>query len=230
MIFAPSLILGTIYFFTGFAQPPVPSILLFFLLAMPMFLFQIVVILKESKNTFGSYSLKSAFNNYEKMPFGKILIYAVVLFAFAGIMSVTITPLENELFSHLRENLNQITPEYFNWNNLENIKQYSSSVVAVTCIVYFLFNVFIFPIVEELFFRGYLTSKINRLGFYAPLIITMLFSLYHFWLPFDNIFRIFAFFPAAFIAWKKKNIYIVIVFHCLCNLFSTVSFIIAVYS
>ncbi len=197
---------------------------------MPMFLFQIIVILKESKKTFGSYSLKSAFDNHEKMPLVKIFIYAVVLFGFAGIMSVTITPLENELFSHLRENFNQITPEYFNWNNLENIKQYSSSVVAVTCVVYFLFNVFICPIVEELFFRGYLTSKISRLGFYAPLIITILFSLYHFWLPFDNIFRMFAFFPAAFIAWKKKNIYIAIVFHCLCNLFSTVSFIIAVYS
>jgi hypothetical protein len=32
------------------------------------------------------------------------------------------------------------------------------------------------------------------------------------------------------IAWKKKNIYISIVFHCLCNFISTVSFIISVYS
>ncbi|NLT40253.1 MAG: CPBP family intramembrane metalloprotease, partial [Clostridiales bacterium] len=63
----------------------------------------------------------------------------------------------------------------------------------------------------------------------APLIVTVLFSLYHLWLPLENIFRIFAFFPAAFVAMKKKNIYITIAFHCLCNLFSTAGFIISVY-
>lgn len=230
LVFIPSIILAAMYISIGLIQPPIPSILLFFSLAMPMFLFQIVIILKESKKIFGLYSLKSAFKNYEKTRLWEMVIYALALFAFAGIMSVTITPLENELFTPLRENFNKIVPEYFNWSNYETIKQYPSSVVALTCVVYFIFNVFICPIVEELFFRGYLTSKINRFSCYSPLIITVLFSLYHFWLPFDNLFRIFAFFPAAFIAWKKKNIYIAIVFHCLCNLFSTISFIIIIYS
>jgi membrane protease YdiL (CAAX protease family) len=62
------------------------------------------------------------------------------------------------------------------------------------------------------------------------LIITILFSLYHFWSPLNNLFRIAVFFPASLIIWKKKNIYISIVFHCLCNLLSTISFIITVYS
>jgi hypothetical protein len=37
------------------------------------------------------------------------------------------------------------------------------------------------------------------------------------------------FLPAAWVAWKKNNIYISIVFHCLCNLLSTVRFIASVY-
>ena len=86
-------------------------------------------------------------------------------------------------------------------------------------------NILIGPITEELFFRGYLTTKISRYGKLAPLNITVLFSLYHFWLPFNNLFRIIIFFPAAYLAWKLKNIYITIVFHCLSNLVSTIMII-----
>ena len=100
----------------------------------------------------------------------------------------------------------------------------------LTFTMYFILNVFVGPIVEELFFRGYLTAKVSRYGKYAPFIVTVLFSLYHLWLPFNNLFRIAAFYPAYYIAWKKKNIYIAIVFHCLCNLISAISFISAVYA
>lgn len=231
MIFIPSAVLGITYSAIGLLQPPIPSILLFFLLALPLvFVFQMGAILNAGKKETGNYSLTSAFHHYEKMSNWKILFYGMGLFAFAGILSATIAPLENKLLAPLSNSLAQITPDYFHWNNIEYIQLYPGSTVLLTCIGYFLFNVFICPIVEELFFRGYLTHKISRFGDFSPLIITVLFSLYHFWLPFNNLFRIAAFFPAAYVAWKKKNIYIAMVFHCLCNLFSTVSFICAVYS
>lgn len=81
---------------------------------------------------------------------------------------------------------------------------------------------------EELFFRGYLTSHYKMQGWFTPILIAILFSFYHFWLPFNNVFRILAFAPVAYVAYKKKNIYISICFHCLCNLFSVVSFMLAV--
>lgn len=230
-IFIPTTALTAIYIFMGYMQTVIPSLLLFFVLAMIiMFPFEIGVVLKASKKEHGKYSFTSAFNNYNKMSPWKIFMYGAVLFGFAGILSITIAPLENSLFAPLSNKIAQITPEYFNWNNFEYIKGYSKEVLLITCVVYFIFNVIVCPIIEELFFRGYLTSKISRFGNFAPLIITILFSLYHFWLPFNNLFRICAFFPAAWVAWKKKNIYISIVFHCLCNLLSTVSFIISVYS
>lgn len=231
LIFIPTAILTVIYIFIGYMQPAIPSILLFFILGMiTIFPFQIAVVLYVSKKEYGKYCVKSAFNQYDKMRPWKIFFCGAVLFGFAGIFSITIAPLENSLFAPFSNKIAQIIPEYFNWNNFEYIKEYSKGILLVTCVVYFLFNVIIFPIIEELFFRGYLTSKISRFGNFAPLIITVLFSLYHFWLPFNNLFRICAFFPAAWVAWKKKNIYISIVFHCLCNFFSTISFIISVYS
>lgn len=228
IIFIPTTALTVSYIFAGYVQTIIPSLLLFFLLAMIiLFPFEVGVVLKASNKEYGKYSFKSAFNHYNKMSPWKILMYGAFLCGFAGIMSITIAPLENSLFAPLS---NDITPGYFNWNDIEYLKQYSKEILLITCVVYFICNVIIGPIIEELFFRGYLTSKISRFGSFAPLIITVLFSLYHFWLPFNNLFRICAFFPAAWIAWKKKNIYIAIVFHCLCNLLSTVGFIISVYS
>jgi len=231
MIFIPSSIMTLVYIITGGLNNVIPSLLLFFICAaFTLFPFEIGAVLNASKKLYGGYSLKSAFINYTKMSKLRILLYGTTLFAFAGIMSVTIAPLENNLFAPISNKLSQSIPAYFDWHNIDYYQRYSKGILLATCVAYSILNVIIAPIIEELFFRGYLTSKISRYGNFAPLIITILFSSYHFWLPFNNIFRISAFFPAALIAWRKKNIYISIVFHCLCNLLSTVSFIISVFS
>ncbi|MGB4589029.1 MAG: CPBP family intramembrane glutamic endopeptidase [Clostridiaceae bacterium] len=231
MIFIPSFILTIIYLIAGTLTHAIPSRLLFYLVALfILFPFELGVVLNASKKEYGRYSLKSAFENYNKMSWWKIGLYGAFLFGFAGIMSITLAPLENQLFAPILSQLTRRMPVYFDWEKIEYLKQFSESILLLTCIVYFILNVFVGPIIEELFFRGYLTSKISRFGNFAPLIITVLFSLYHLWLPFGNLFRISIFFPATWLAWKKKNIYISIVFHCLGNLLATVSFIIAVYS
>jgi membrane protease YdiL (CAAX protease family) len=231
MIFIPTSILTIAYIITGSLQHAIPSLLLFYICAtLILFPIEIGVVLNASKKEYGSYSLKSAFANHNKMSWWKIFIYGAFLFAFAGIMSVTVAPLENNLFAPISNKITQSMPAYFAWNNIDYFKQYSKDILLLTCVGYFIFNVIVGPIVEELFFRGYLTSKISRYGNFAPLIITILFSVYHLWLPLNNLFRISVFFPAAMIAWRKKNIYISMIFHCLCNLLSTVSFIISVYS
>ena len=231
MVFIPSFILILVYMIAGVLNQAIPSILLFYICALLIiFPFEIGVVLNASKKEFGRYSLKSAFTNYTKMSWWRIFVYGVFLFAFAGIMSITVASIESKLLAPISDKFSQSIPAFFDWNNFGYLKQYPKDILLLTCFSYFILNVIVGPIVEELFFRGYLTSKISRYGNFAPLIITILFSLYHFWLPFGNLFRISAFFTAALIAWKKKNIYISIVFHCLCNLLSSVSFIISVFS
>ena len=44
--------------------------------------------------------------------------------------------------------------------------------------------------VEEMYFHGYLLPRISRLGAWAPLVNTVLFSLYHFFTPWLNVGRI----------------------------------------
>jgi membrane protease YdiL (CAAX protease family) len=210
-------------------QKAIPSLLLFFLLALLiLFPIEISIVCFASKKAFGRFSLKSAFTNHQKRSWWQIALFGSLAWLFAGLMTFTIAPIENTLFAPISERLSGLLPAYFDWTNFEYLKNYTRSTLLLTAVVLLIFNGFVGPIIEELFFRGYLTARISRFGKYAPLIITVLFSLYHFWLPFNNFFRIIAFFPAFYITWKKRNIFISILTHCLSNLFSTISIILMI--
>jgi uncharacterized protein len=229
LIFVPTTLLTFTYLLVGHipaVQQAIPALLLFFLLAIViLFPFELLVVLKASKKEFGAYSLKSAFSSHQKLPWWQIALFGVLGWGFAGLMTVTIAPLEDMLFAPASEWLFSSLPAYFDWTNFAYLQNYSRSTLLIMAVVLVIFNGFVGPIIEELFFRGYLTTKISRFGKFAPLLMTVLFSLYHFWLPFNNIFRIFAFFPSFYLAWKKKNIYIAIVTHVLSNIFSTINII-----
>lgn len=227
-IFIPTLVLSVVYFVLGHFIK-MPNILLFCIIGtFTMFPIELGIILNASKKETGKYSLTSAFAGYEKMSLWKIFVAAFVFFGIAGVLSVTVAPIENHLFSGLRSGLLSHLPTGFDWTDYEYLKTFSKPVLTVTCIYYFVFNVFVGPITEELFFRGYLASHYNKQTAFTPILIVILFSLYHFWLPFNNVFRILAFAPAAYVAYKKRNIYISILFHCMCNLFSVAGFILEV--
>ena len=227
-IYAPTIVLSLSYLLLGqFCN--IPHILLFCILGTvilaPM---ELAVILSASKRENGVYSLKSAFVGQEKLPLWKILIIAFILFGIAGLLSAFVAPLENRIFAEIRAVLLSHLPTGFDWTNYEYLRSFSKPILILTCIYYGIFNVLIGPVIEELFFRGYLTSHYKKQSPFLPILIAILFSLYHFWLPFNNVFRILAFAPAAYVAYKKKNLYINVFFHCLCNLFSVISFVTAI--
>ena len=208
---------------------PLPHLLLFCSLGtVTLVPIELVIIFSASKKEYGSFSLKSALAGQEKMPIWQIILIAFLFFSLAGLFSITAAPLENSLLAPVREAVLSRLPVGFDWQNTEYVKTFSKPVIIVTCIYYGIFNVIIGPVTEELFFRGYLTSHYKKQTAFTPVLIVILFSLYHFWLPFNNVFRILAFGPATFVAYKKKNIYISMCFHCMCNLFSVVGFIMAV--
>lgn len=231
MTLVPSLISTFLYITIGMFWQGIPSIILLFVLAIPtLFIFEMVTVLLANKKEYGKCGLQIVFSKCEKIKWWKIFIYAFILFIFAGIMSITIAPLEDMLMKGVSDNLYDLLPAYFDWTNFEFMKQYSKEVLIFTSIFYIITNVLICPITEEIYFRGYLTNLLERYGTIAPIIVSVAFSLYHWWLPFNNIFRICVFAVAFVITYKKKNIYISIVFHCLCNLFSSISFILALFN
>lgn len=232
LIFVPPAILMAFYLLLGHqptVQAAIPSQLLFFLLALAiLFPIELAVVLIASKKEYGSLSLKSAFTLHQPLAWWKVALFSVLPWAFMGLMSVTLLPLESAFWAPVSDRLMDLLPAYFDWTNLDILAQFPRDVLLLTVGVYVVLNVFVGPIIEELFFRGYLTARISRYGDLAPVMMTVFFSLYHYWLPFHNLFRIVGLLPAFYLTWRKQNIYIAIVVHCMANLVSTLGFIAAV--
>lgn len=227
-IFVPTTILTLSYLLVGqFVN--IPNILLFCILATVVLIpSQLGMILSVSKKEYGMYSLKSALKEQEKLAIWKIILIAFIFFGIAGLLSVFVAPIENQILAPVRTALLGVLPTGFDWTNYEYVKSFSHSTRVVTCVYYCIFNIIVGPVTEELFFRGYLTSHYKKQNSFTPILIAILFSIYHFWLPFNNIFRVLAFAPIAYVAYKKKNIYISIGSHCLCNLFTSLSFVLEI--
>ena len=87
----------------------------------------------------------------------------------------------------------------------------------MTLAAYFVLNGVVGPVVEELYFRGYLLPRMERLGRWAPLINVSLFSLYHFWSPWQVMARILGLGPMVYAVRWKRNVYLGMVVHCALN-------------
>ncbi len=218
LAFIPSIIAMLLYIFLGKIQNTIPSILLFNIcVGAILFPFEVYFIYKNKVNL--SYK--------NKFKWWQLILLIGVLFGIAGLMMILITPLEHSLLSNVIDKVNSLTPTYFSWD-ASNLVNFSNAMVIITCALYFLLNVIFYPIIEEFFFRDVLTNEVKKYGYLAPIFVTIVFSLYHFWLPFDNIFRIIIFMLPSILVYKYNDIRISIGFHCICNLFTTISFIMEV--
>lgn len=226
MTILPSAVTTAIYFAVGSHWQDIPSIALFCIVAgLTLMLFESAVMLWENRRASGKFGFQIAFCGHSPMPWWQIFLWGFALFGVAGLATVTVAPLEDSLMTVPSGKFRAMLPSYFHWDDFAAMKQYSYSVRLFTCGLYLAANAFVYPIIEELYFRGYLTRKLKEYGAWAPLLVTLAFSLYHWWIPFNNLFRIFIFAIASFVVYKKKNICISMVFHCMCNLFSVIGFI-----
>ena len=142
---------------------------------------------------------------YVVIPLG-LLIYAFLVQGVTGLIDNAIV---SSFFSWL--------PDWFLISNLEQDSSMARPVLMITFYVGLLLNGIVYPFVEELYFRGYLLPRIERFGKWAPVINTALFSLYHFFTPWQFFSRIVWLLPWVYVVWKKRNIYLTIITHCLAN-------------
>ena len=81
-------------------------------------------------------------------------------------------------------------PDWFRLADLPHYATlYSRSALLLTGAVGLLLNGLAGPIIEELYFRGYLLPRMRHLGRLAPLLNIVLFSLYHLWAPWQLVSR-----------------------------------------
>ena len=64
----------------------------------------------------------------------------------------------------------------------------------------------LFPIVEELYFRGFRMPRLPRQNWAAPVATAVLFSLYHLWTPWGSVSRVTYVLPAFVSVWRQKDL------------------------
>jgi membrane protease YdiL (CAAX protease family) len=149
----------------------------------------------------------------EPVPRGQLVGLVVVTFIWASLIAMLLFPPLDEFFI---DTFFHWLPDWF--FPAEDFAQYSAAALLITWVFGLLANGIAGPVVEELYFRGYLLPRIARLGGWAPVLNTVLFSLYHFFTPWANVGRIVALLPMVYATWWRRNIYLGMAVHVLWNI------------
>lgn len=161
----------------------------------------------------GSWSLAGIVQYREPIPvwqyFALVPLFVILAFLIDGLTQ----PIGATLLSRL-----PWIPAWFEMRDASQLLEYSKSALALTFGVSLVINGIFAPIIEELYFRGYLMSRLSRFGRWTPVVETALFTLYHFWQPYYWISQFLFTLPyVSAVAWKR-NIKLGIFIHMTLNL------------
>jgi membrane protease YdiL (CAAX protease family) len=173
------------------------------------------ILLSEGKKRTGKFTLNGVVLYQERISLWQYFFFPLVLVTWCCLVFVYLEPLDN-----------YIIQQYFSWipswltfsTSPEILSKYPPTAVKITIIAGFFLNGIAGPLVEELYFRGYLLPRIPAARMWAPAINILLFSLYHFFSPWQNITRILAFMPMVYVVSWKRNIYLSMITHCTGNI------------
>lgn len=173
------------------------------------------VLFGVGKKKTGRFSLAGVVLNREHLPLGQLLGLAFLVLAW---MVVCFTQLQNRLDPWLQKTLFGWVPDWFML--MHGLGDAPRSTQILTIVVSMVCTSWIAPFVEEFYFRGYLLPRLARFGNLAPVINGVLFSLYHFFTPWQALTRIIALVPMAWLVQRKRNLYISVIAHVLLNTLS----------
>jgi membrane protease YdiL (CAAX protease family) len=159
----------------------------------------------------GRLSLDGVVLYRDRLPWWQFARLVPVILVAAGGLTVLLAPLGAGIFAR-----------YFAWLpdvflTATDLHGYSQSTLIGSYLVFVLMIVVTAPILEELYFRGYLLPRMARFGIWAPVIHSVLFAVYHVWSPWLAIGRAFSVLLLVVVVQWKRNIYLGMAAHMLGN-------------
>jgi membrane protease YdiL (CAAX protease family) len=170
----------------------------------------------------GRPSLEGVILFREPVPGRTLAGLTLGLLAWAAVASTLMAPVDEAL----RRFLFAWWPASLNTSMfVQQLDLYSSPVLWTVALGSLVLNIVV-PVVEELYFRGYLLPRMARWGWLAPLSSLLLFSLYHFWIPWQNPSRLVALLPAVLVVFRRRNVKLSILVHVLLNSLGSLALIV----
>lgn len=173
------------------------------------------IILHASRQGAKHTEPRPAITYRERIQWPGFLLFSLGTLAWAILAFVALSPLADTIKTLAFPWI----PQWFELSDyVVNPDEYRPGSVVATWLLALVVTSITVPIVEELYFRGYLLPRIDRYGAWAPLINGVLFSVYHLWSLWLAPTRIIALLPLIYIVWLKRCIYIAIAVHLTLNL------------
>ncbi|MCK5128910.1 MAG: CPBP family intramembrane metalloprotease [Clostridiales bacterium] len=209
----PGAVIAAIYLLlsTIIKNELIPKILILYISG--LFLLPIMYYIMKAYSPDGKIIKAVQYRN--KLPFFKVLLFGVVAFLWAAFIGVVF----NKLEIYIQINLFGWMADSFDYTGyFVNPDSYPKYMLILTWAVGLVTTSTLLPVVEEIYFRGFLLSKLEKYKFAAVLISALLFSMYHMISPWQIVTRFIAIIPMTYFIYKYKNISIGIVAHVLLNL------------
>ena len=196
------------HFHTGLA-----FLFAFIFFTIPLYLY---LLLREGKSINGFFSFKNV--NLYAMPMP--VWQHVVSFLGFVVLAFGLLFLLSPVNTYLAENVFYWLPSYLRDSDVNQHLSYQAMLFFL--ILQIIVDGILTPTVEEFYFKGYLLSRMKSLGSFAPLLSAGLFTLAHFWQPYNYLLIFSIQLPLTYLVWWKKNVYIGIYLHIFGNLFGAI--------
>jgi membrane protease YdiL (CAAX protease family) len=181
-------------------------------------------LLYKGKQKNGSFSLKGVVLYREPIPLSQYVVLVALGLAWMGFLFFAVAqPLDRFLIDKFFAGL----PAWF-FGATKSLDQYARTKLLLAGTVGLVGNGIAGPIVEELYFRGYLLPRISYMGKWAPAVSSVLFSVYHFFTPWQNPVRLMALVPMTYIVAWNKNIYWGMIVHASINTLAMIMFLVSI--
>ena len=176
--------------------------------ALPVMLAQMFL---SGKKRYGTYRLEKVIKYENTLHPRNLILLTLGLVIWSLLIWFLTIPLQELIWERL-----------FSWLPVwyigGDISAYESKVFYTSIAFIILMNGFLAPITEELFFRGYLLSRMKKMGKAAPYLHAFFFSIYHLWQPHLVLTIFLAFLPLSIMIWRTNDLRLAVYSHCLLNL------------
>ena len=166
----------------------------------------------------GHLSLQGVVRYREPIPLWQYLVFTPAMFVWFLVIMSWWRPAATAIAA-----LSWLPPWLLDPVPLDAAGPYGQGVQTTLFVTSLLLSGLVAPVVEELYFRGYLLPRIDFLGWFAPILSSALFAVYHLWVIPTAPGRALGFLPIVYFAWRRRNISLAILVHCLLNLLAVIA-------
>ncbi len=186
--------------------------------------FEVAYLRRYARRTTGSSKLSGALSLRRRMPKKRVAIYSLGFVAMTAALAAVLAPLMNAVADATTWLPDNLSP------GLESgdVATYGHLAIILALLANWTIDAVVNPIVEELYWKGHLMTRLPVSGILQPILLGLLFATEHFWQPADFLLVVVAQVAISIHAWKSRSVDVAITTHLLVNTIVTATTAVAV--